>query len=62
MTSKMPKIETLRKHFPNCILSDDKMMEISEWLRLYLNQEHITPNNKVLKVLIQWESDKMLEK
>ena len=58
MTSKMPKIKTLRKHFPDCELTDEKMMEIAEWLRDHLKQEHITPNNKLLKVLIAWESDK----
>lgn len=58
MVSKMPKIETLRRHFPDCNLSDEKMMEIAEWLRDYLKQQHITPNNKMLKVLIDWESTK----
>lgn len=51
----MPKITTLRRHFPDCNLSDDTMMEIAEWLRDYLKQEHITPNNKLLKILIAWE-------
>lgn len=55
MISKMPKITTLRRHFPDCNLSDDTMMEIAEWLRDYLKQEHITPNNKLLKILIAWE-------
>ena len=56
MISKMPKIATLRKHFPNYSLSDERMMEIAEWLRDYLKQQHITPNNKMLKVLIDFEA------
>lgn len=55
MISKMPKIETLRKHFPDCPLSDSEIMEIAEWLRNYLKQQHITPNNKMLRVLIDRE-------
>jgi len=58
MVSKMPKIETLRRHFPDCKLSDEKMMEIAEWLRDYLKQQHITPNNKMLRVLMDWEDNK----
>lgn len=60
MTSKMPKAETLRKHFPDCSLTDEKLIEITEWLRDYLKQEHITPNNKVLKVLIAREEYKLV--
>lgn len=60
MTSKMPKIETLRKHSLNCNLTDEKMMEIAEWLRVHLKQKHISPANKHLKVLIAWESDKLV--
>lgn len=58
MSSKMPKIETLRKHFPDCNLTDDKLLEISEWLRKDLRQEFITPTNKLLGVLIKWEESK----
>ncbi len=58
MTSKMPRIETLKRHFPDSNLSDEKLMEISEWLRDHLKQEHISINNKLLKILIAWESEK----
>lgn len=52
----MPKKETLRKYYPDCNLPDEKMMKIAEWLRVHLNQEHISPTNKLLKVLITWEN------
>lgn len=55
MTSKMPKIETLRKHFPDCGLEDHQLLEIAEWLRDHLKQEHISVNNKSLANLIAWE-------
>ena len=58
MISKMPKIETLRRHFPVCMLSDNELMKIAEWLRDYLKVEHISINNKQLKVLIAWENGK----
>lgn len=61
MISKMPKIKTLRRHFPNCSLSDDELIKITEWLRDYLGQQHITPNNKLLKVLIDYEISKNKE-
>ena len=62
MISKMPKIQTLRKHFPDCDLSDERMLEISEWLRGYLGQQHITPNNKLLKVLMAFDNEKQWNK
>lgn len=52
----MPKISTLRKHFPECSLSDERIGDVAEWLRVYLRQQHITPNNKLLKVLIAYEA------
>jgi len=55
----MPKPETLRRHFPDCGLSAEKMVEVTEWLRDYLGQEHVTPTNKTLRVLIDWEDRKV---
>ncbi len=60
MPSKMPKIETLKRHLPNCKLTDDKMMEIAEWLRVELKKEHISPTNKLLKIVIAWEDHKLV--
>jgi len=61
MQSKMPKIKTLRSHFPDCKLSDVEMIKLSEWLRDYLKVEHISVNNKILKALIDWENDKLVQ-
>ena len=55
-------VETLKKHFPDCDLPDDKMLQIAEWLRNYLKQQHITPNNKLLKVLLAYEKEKEYNK
>ena len=54
----MPKKETLRKHYPNSNLTDDKLMELAEWLRSELKQEHVSPINKQLRILIAWEEYK----
>jgi len=56
--SKMPKIETIRKHFPDCKLSDDSLLEITEWLRANQGLQHVGVTNKKLKVLIDWEGRK----
>ncbi|MGP8322378.1 MAG: hypothetical protein ACT6FG_00050 [Methanosarcinaceae archaeon] len=56
MVSKMPKIETLKRHFQDYNLTDDKLMEIAEWLRKHLKKEHISTNSKLLEVIIAWES------
>lgn len=60
MVSKMPTIETLKRHNPDCNLTDEKMMELAEWLRIHLKQEHISPANKHLKVLFAWEDHKLV--
>lgn len=62
MTSKMPTLETMRKHYPDCSLTDDKLMELPEWLRVELKQEHVSPINKCLKILIAWEDHKWKQK
>lgn len=53
--NKMPKPETLRKYYPDNLLSDAELVEMAEWTKNYLGKEHISPDNRLLKVLIEWE-------
>lgn len=61
LMSKMPKKETLRKYYPKCDLSDEEMVEITKWLRKYLNKEFILPSNHMLKCLIEYEEYRRLK-
>ena len=59
--SKMPKIETLRKYYPETIIGahaigDNKLLEIAEFVRMHEGKNHISPDNKILKAIIEWEN------
>lgn len=53
--TKMPKASTLRKYYPESKLSDDKLVEIAEWLKKYIKHQHISADNHILAALIAWE-------
>ena len=55
MFSKMPRIETLRKYYPDCKLSDDDLLRISEWVKEHEGKNHISPDNRILNAIIVWE-------
>lgn len=56
--SRMPSIKTLRRYYPDCKLSDSELLEIAEWVKAYSGKNFISPDNKILAALIQWESEK----
>lgn len=51
----MPKPETFKRYYPNSKLSGEKIFEIAEWLKKYLNHNHISADNHILKAIISWE-------
>lgn len=55
MVSKMPTLKTLRKYFPDTRLDDDRLIEVANWVKQYLRQEHISPANNILKAIVSWE-------
>lgn len=56
--NKQPKLETLRRIYPDSNLSDTDLIELAEWVRTHLKLEHISPHNIVLNAIICYKKEK----
>ena len=54
-SGRMPKPSTLRKYYPDSLLTGEQLADIAEWLRKYSGHQHISPDNHILAVLVAWE-------